>query len=124
MNSRFDANTYTRSNLQWICIIVIKCYMFTKPTYLNLHFNIMLKILLSHFLPVTLMHTPNLSGPVEILLLKALEIENLFTSLGLSQIISEPTNFERNKKLSCIDLIITDQPNLILDCGTLASLDP
>ena len=25
---------------------------------------------------------------------------------------------------SCIDLIIPDQPNLILDCGTWASLDP
>ena len=52
-----------------------------------------------------------------------LEIENLITSLGLSQIISEPTNFEPNRNPSCIDLIITDQPNLILDCGTRASLD-
>ena len=52
-----------------------------------------------------------------------MEIENLFTSLGLSQIISEPTNFEPNKNPSCIDLIATDQPNLILDCGTRVSLD-
>ena len=52
-----------------------------------------------------------------------MEIENLFTSLGLSQIIPEPTNFEPNKNPSCIDLIATDQPNLILDCGTRASLD-
>ena len=51
------------------------------------------------------------------------EIENLFTTLGLSQIISEPTNFEPNKNPSCIDLIATDQPNLILDCGTRVSLD-
>ena len=51
------------------------------------------------------------------------EIENLFTSLGLSQVICEPTNFEPNKNPSCIDLVITDQPNLILDCGTQASLD-
>ena len=51
------------------------------------------------------------------------EIENLFTSLGLSQVICEPTNFEPNKNPSCIDLVITDQPNLILDCGTRASLD-
>ena len=29
---------------------------------------------------------------------EGMEIENLFTSLGLSQIISEPTNFEPNKK--------------------------
>ena len=51
------------------------------------------------------------------------EIENLFTSLGLSQLICEPTNVEANKNPSCIDLVITDQPNLILDCGTRASLD-
>ena len=53
---------------------------------------------------------------------EGMEFENLFTSLGLSQIISEPTNFEPNKNPSCIDLIATDQPNLILDCGTRASL--
>ena len=48
----------------------------------------------------------------------------MFTSLGFSQVISEPTNFDPGKKLSCIDLIVTDQPNLILDSGTRASLDP
>ena len=46
------------------------------------------------------------------------------SSLGLSQVISEATNFEPNKNPSCIDLVITDQPNLILDSGTRASLDP
>ena len=51
------------------------------------------------------------------------EIEDLFTSLGLSQIISEPTHFEPNCNPSCIDLVVTDQPNLILDSGTCASLD-
>ena len=51
------------------------------------------------------------------------EIDNLFTSLNLTQIISEPTNFEPSKNPSCIDLIVTDQPNLILDSGTRASLD-
>ena len=50
------------------------------------------------------------------------EIEQLLSSLGL--VISEPTNFEPNKNPSCIDLIITDHPNLILDSGTRASLDP
>ena len=43
------------------------------------------------------------------------EMEELFNSINLSQIISEPTNFEPGKKPSCIDLILTDQPNLILD---------
>ena len=38
------------------------------------------------------------------------EIKDLLTSLGLSEIISEPTNFEPNKNPSCIDLVITDQP--------------
>ena len=55
--------------------------------------------------------------------LEGMEIDNLLTSLGLSQISSEPTNFEPNKNPSCIDLIITDQPNLILSYGTRASLD-
>ena len=52
------------------------------------------------------------------------EIEFILSSLGLSQVISESTNFEPNKNPSCIDLVITDQPNLILDSGTRASLDP
>ena len=50
------------------------------------------------------------------------EIEFLLSSLGLSQVISEPTNFEPNKNPSCIDLVFTDQPNIILDSGTRASL--
>ena len=44
------------------------------------------------------------------------------SSLHLSQLISEPTNFEPNKNPSCIDLVITDQTNLVLVCGTRASL--
>ena len=55
---------------------------------------------------------------------KGTEIENLLTSLGLAQVISEPTNLEPNKNPSCIDLVVTDQPHLILDSGTRASLDP
>ena len=47
------------------------------------------------------------------------EIENL----NLSQLISEPTNFEANKNPSCIVLVITDQSNLVIDCATHASLD-
>ena len=39
-------------------------------------------------------------------------IEELFTNLNLSQVISEPTNFTPNKNPSCIDLLVTDQPNL------------
>ena len=52
------------------------------------------------------------------------EIEELFTSLNLYQAISEPTNFQPNKRPSCIDLIVTNQPNLILDSGTRPFPDP
>lgn len=52
------------------------------------------------------------------------EIEELLFSLNLTQVISEPTNFTPNCNPSCIDLIITDQPNLMLDSGTRPSLDP
>jgi len=51
------------------------------------------------------------------------DIENLFTKLGLFQVISEPTNFEPNSNSSYIDLVVTDQPNIILKTGTRASLD-
>ena len=55
--------------------------------------------------------------------LEGAQIEDLFIKLGLSQLISEPTNFEPHKNPSCIDLVVTDQPNIILDCGTRVSLD-
>ena len=55
--------------------------------------------------------------------LEGTEIDELFTKLGLFQLISEPTNFEPNKNPSCIDLVVTDQPNIVLDCGTRSSLD-
>ena len=38
------------------------------------------------------------------------KIDELFTKLGLSQLISEPTNFEPHKNPSCTDLVVTDQP--------------
>ena len=56
--------------------------------------------------------------------LEGREIEAMLTSLGLSQGIAEPTNFDPGKKPSCIDHIVTDQPNIILDSGTRSSLDP
>ena len=52
------------------------------------------------------------------------KIEELTNHLGLSQLISEPTNFEPNKNPSCIDLIFTDQPNLVIESGARSSLDP
>ena len=52
------------------------------------------------------------------------KIDELLTHLNLSQLISEPTNFTPGKNSSCIDLLITDQPNLMLDYGVRPSLDP
>ena len=52
------------------------------------------------------------------------EIENMLIYLGLSQVTSEHTNFEPGKKTSCIDIIVTDQPNIVLYSETRASLDP
>ena len=70
-----------------------------------------MKILMHHSLLETLMDIPSFDGDTTA---KGREIENLLSSLGLSQLISEPTNFEPNKKPSFIDLVITDQPNLVL----------
>ena len=55
--------------------------------------------------------------------LEGTAIENVISGLGLHQIINEPTNFEPDKNPTCIDLIITDQPNLVLDSGTRPSPD-
>ena len=52
-------------------------------------------------------------------------LDNLFSELSLTQLISEPTHFMRDDcKPSCIDLILTDQPNIVLDSGVRPSLDP
>ena len=45
------------------------------------------------------------------------------TMLGLTHLIQEPTNFEISKKPSCINLIFTDQRNLLMQTGTWPSLD-
>ena len=51
------------------------------------------------------------------------QLNILFSELGLTQLISEPTHFRRNCQPSCIDLIICDQPNLVSDNGVRSSLD-
>ena len=67
------------------------------------------------------MLNPSIGGLMVIQLLKA---RKLNISCHLSQIVSEPNNLEPNKKPSCIDLVITDQPYLNLDSGTRAFLGP
>ena len=52
-------------------------------------------------------------------------LDNMFSELNLTQLISEPTHFFRDDcNPSCIDLILTDQPNIVLDSGVRPSLDP
>ena len=50
-------------------------------------------------------------------------IENVTAQFGLQQIINEPTHI-LNTSSSCIELIITSQPNLIADSGVHSSLHP
>ena len=73
-----------------------------------------------HSLQATSMHTRS-SG---VLMVTPTMNDDLFTTLNLSQIVNEPTNFTPNSQHSCIDLIVTDQPNIILNSGVRPSLDP
>ena len=47
--------------------------------------------------------------------------EQTAADIGLHQLISEPNHLVGDSK-SCIDLIFTDHPNLIIDCGVHPSL--
>ena len=49
--------------------------------------------------------------------LGGLELYNMTTLLGSSQLINMPTNFDPNKTPSCIDLIFMSQPNLVFESG-------
>ena len=46
---------------------------------------------------------------------------SLTSSNGFSQLINEPAHFQNNSS-SCIDLILTDQPNLSVNTGVHSSL--
>ena len=47
----------------------------------------------------------------------------VYSSLSLKGLISDPTHLLPNS-LSCIDLIFTDQPNLVVQSGVHPSLHP
>ena len=49
-------------------------------------------------------------------------IDSLTTTNGFKQLISDTTHIIP-QSMSCIDLIFTDQPNYIIDCGTHPSLN-
>ena len=51
------------------------------------------------------------------------KITNLTSHYGLKQIINEPTHI-RNNSSSCIDLVFTSQPNLIMESGVHSSHSP
>ena len=52
-------------------------------------------------------------------------LDNLFSVLNLSRLISEPTPFFRDDcEPSCIDLVVNDQPNIVLNSGVRPSPDP
>ena len=56
---------------------------------------------------------------------EGLKLANTFSDLDMTQLISEPTHFRDNCNPTCIDLILTDQPNPITSCGVRPSLlDP
>ena len=48
---------------------------------------------------------------------------SLTSSSGFSQLINEPTHFQNNSS-SCIELILTDQPNLSVNTGVHSSSHP
>ena len=54
-------------------------------------------------------------------LLEDSQIEFLASQFAMSQVINEPTHILDNSK-SCIDLIFTSQPNMIVDSGVHSSL--
>ena len=51
------------------------------------------------------------------------KIDALTSNHGLNQLISQPTHISANSS-SCIDLIFTDQTNLVTNCGTHPSPHP
>ena len=54
---------------------------------------------------------------------EGVQIDSVTSIHGLEQLIYEPTHILSNSS-QCIDLIFTDQPNLLVDSGTHPSLHP
>ena len=54
---------------------------------------------------------------------EAVKIEFVTSQFGLHKIINEPTRVLENSS-SCIDLIFTSQPNLVVDSSVHPSLHP
>ena len=54
---------------------------------------------------------------------EGLKIDTITSQFGLQQIINEPTYLTSNSS-SCIDLMFTSQPNLVMESGVHSSLHP
>ena len=54
---------------------------------------------------------------------EGVQVDFVTSTHGLEQLIYETTHILSNSS-SCIDLIFTNQPNLVVDCGTHPSLHP
>ena len=54
---------------------------------------------------------------------EGLKIDTITSQFGLQQLINEPTHLTANSS-SCIDLIFTSQPNLVMESGVHSSLHP
>ena len=74
-----------------------------------------MKIPLQYSLQASLIHILNFGGPMATQLPKAQKL--VYLNLSPNQHILN------HKNPFCIDLVVTDQPNIILDSGTRASLD-
>ena len=75
---------------------------------------------------LTLISTPTLKhGSLKVTLMHRELIWTIFFSdLNLQQLVGEPTHFFNSvSKPSFIDIILTDQPNLVLSCGVRPSRD-
>ena len=59
--------------------------------------------------------------PNKITSLKGVHINSLISLYGFNKLISDPTHILPNSS-SIIDLIFTDQPNLVVGCGVHPSL--
>ena len=59
----------------------------------------------------------------DIATLNGTQIDSLTAAYGFKQIISDPTHILPQPS-SYIDLIFTDQPNYVIDCGTHPCLHP
>ena len=54
---------------------------------------------------------------------EGIQLNILFSELRLTQLISEPTHFRDHCHPTCIDLVLCDQPNLVISSGAHPSLD-